>query len=219
MPHRFRAAIFDLDGTLIDSLADIADATDRALSAFGFPGHDLASYRYFVGDGMGMLMRRAAPAGSGEETARRLLARMLEEYASAWRVKTRPYPGIPELLDDLVRRGCKLAVLSNKPHPMTLEVVAHFFPSVPFDRVQGSPSPSSPAKPDPALALSIAASFGLPPAEVAFVGDTRTDMRTAANAGMPAVGVSWGFRPRGELEENGAAFILDSPGQFPLYLC
>ena len=213
-----RAAIFDLDGTLLDSAGDIADAANRALSSMRFPEHDRAAYTRFVGNGMELLMRRVAPEGCGEDAIRTLLERMLREYDSGWAVKTRPYAGIPELLHTLSTQDWKLAVLSNKPHGVVCEIVTHFFPDVPFGRVQGSLSPSLPAKPDPALALDIAASFGLSPAESVVVGDMRTDVNVAKNAGMPSVGVSWGFRSRAELESYGAWRVIDSPGEFlPLF--
>lgn len=207
------AVIFDLDGTLLDTIEDIGTAANRALEDAGYPTHPLEAYKYFVGNGMERLMRRCAPEGIGEEDLRRVLESMLRLYADAWDVHSRPYDGILDLLAALGARKVPVAVLSNKPHQTTVAVIARYFPDVPFVQVQGSPSPSVPAKPDPTLALEIAEALDVPPSSVAFMGDTRTDMQTAANAGMFPVGVAWGFRPREELVESGARVVLETPLQ------
>lgn len=206
------AVIFDLDGTLVDSLEDLADAVNAALAAFSLPTHPLEPYKYFVGDGMETLLRRAAPPETPEEILADLVARMKQEYARNWAVKTRPYQGIAAMLTTLAGKKIPMAVLTNKPHEFAGEVVNRFFPDAPFAIVQGSPSGGK-AKPDPAMALSIAERFGLKPECVAFIGDSRTDMDTAVNAGMLPVGVLWGFRPERELLGHGAKVIISTPGE------
>lgn len=204
-----RGIIFDLDGTLLDSLEDLADASNAVLVAEGLATHPAGAYRFFVGDGMQNLMRRAAPSAT-EEEVRRLVAAMGREYAENWAVKSRPYEGIAAMLEGVRARGLPMAVLSNKPHVFTERVVGHFFPEADFVRVQGSPE-NGRAKPDPSLALDIARTMALPPKRVLFVGDSSTDMDTAAAAGMIPVGVLWGFRPEDELRAHGAQTLLARP--------
>jgi haloacid dehalogenase superfamily, subfamily IA, variant 3 with third motif having DD or ED/haloacid dehalogenase superfamily, subfamily IA, variant 1 with third motif having Dx(3-4)D or Dx(3-4)E len=204
------AFIFDLDGTLIDSIEDLADAGNAALETCGFPPHPVAPYNYFVGDGMENLMRRAAPAGTDDAVIKKLVAAVHAAYATGWAIKTRPYDGIVPMLERLAASGRKLAVLSNKPHPFTVEVTRHFFPNVPFAAVQGSPAGGK-AKPEPGMALAMAQELGVAPRDIVFMGDTRTDMQTAVNAGFIPLGVLWGFRPRAELEEYGAEIIIEKP--------
>lgn len=207
-----KACFFDLDGTLLDSLEDLADAGNAALASKGYPTHPADAYRYFVGDGMETLIRRAAPQGVEEDVLRLLTQTMRDEYALGWARKTRPYPGITTMLDELRQRGVVLAVLSNKPHEFTELAVRRFFPNTPFARIQGSPKGGR-AKPDPALALAMAAELGLAPEEVLFIGDSRTDMDTAVAAGMFPLGVLWGFRPASELTEHGAKALVEDPIQ------
>ena len=192
-----RAVLFDLDGTLLDTLDDLADATNAALAELGLPQHPTGAYKYFVGDGFEQLVRRAI----GEEhLTEALLARGIElarcEYARCWAEKTQPYPGIPELLDELGRRGIPMAVLSNKPHEFTRLCVTRLLSHWRFQVIQGA-VPDLARKPDPGGALAIAAGMGLAPGEVLYLGDTNTDMQTAAAAKMFAVGALWGFRNRG----------------------
>lgn len=204
------AVIFDLDGTLIASLEDLADAVNAALTAYSLPVHPVAAYNYFVGDGMAVLVRRAVPEGTSDATAAAVLERVKEEYARNWAYKTRAYNGIDPMLEKLAAMDVPLAVLSNKPHRFTVEVVEHFFPGTPFRVVQGHPD-TGPGKPDPALALAIAERLALEPARIGFMGDSRTDMDTAVNAGMLPIGVLWGFRPESELTRHGARVLLARP--------
>lgn len=206
---KFRAIIFDLDGTLLDSLADLADSMNCVLEAAGLPTHNVEAYKRFVGDGMENLVRRALPHDRQDE-ADRALAAMRAEYGRRWRDKTRPYPGIPELLDALQERSLRLAILSNKPDDFTRLIVARLLPHWRIDAVMGL-RPGWPRKPDPAGALAIARDLGLPPAAFLYVGDTDTDMRTAKAAGMFAVGVLWGFRTKEELCAHGAAALIEHP--------
>ncbi len=207
----FDAAVFDLDGTLLDTLKDLADAMNRVLGRHGYPTHPQDAYRYFVGEGARLLVTRTLPETERTDpTIERVLADFMQDYGTAWNVATRPYPGIPELLAALHERGVRLAVLSNKPHPFTVSCTHRFFPDHPFDLVYGQ-LPEFPRKPDPTTALRIAAEFGAPPERCLYLGDTATDMQTACRAGMAAVGVLWGFRPADELTEHGAAVLIETP--------
>ena len=201
--------MFDLDGTLTDSLADLANATNHALTAVGCPVHPTAAYRTLVGDGARVLCERALPSDR-LDLVDRALSLMRAHYAQHWSDETRPYAGIVELLAELQRRGLKLAVLSNKPDHFTKQLIAHYFPETKFDAIHGHRE-SVPLKPDPTAALQIAAELDVPPEQWLYLGDTNTDMQTARAAGMYAVGVLWGFREREELESAGAQRIIDQP--------
>jgi phosphoglycolate phosphatase len=205
------AVIFDLDGTLIDSLADIAESTNAALAEGGYPIHSLETYKRFVGDGMPALVRRALPAESRDPaTIDALVESVRRIYRSRWDRSTRPYAGIAELLDALVKRRLSLAVLSNKPQESTELAVARLLSRWRFAAVVGA-RPDLPLKPDPAGATLIARELGLEPSRIAYLGDTDTDMRTARAAGMYAVGAGWGFRPASELHTTGARLVIEHP--------
>ncbi len=205
--------LFDLDGTLLDTLEDLADSTNRCLARLGFPGHPVEAYRYFVGDGLANLALRTLPAERRDPTTVQALQELFNgDYREHWADKTRPYEGIAGLLDGLAARGRPMAVLSNKPHAFTVEMVGHFFSAWRFAAVFGARE-SHPRKPDPAAALEAGGQMGLAPAQVLYAGDTRTDMETARNAGMFAVGVLWGFRPRAELEQSGAQALVARPAE------
>jgi phosphoglycolate phosphatase len=201
------AVFLDLDGTLLDSVQDLADAANAALRAFKLPEHPVHAYKYFVGDGFEMLIERASPKNTDPDLRLRIMRHAREEYRRNWAKSSKPYPGIPEMLAKLQKRKIPLIVLSNKPHELTLPVMQHFFPSIRFARIQGSP-PGIRAKPDPALALAILQELGLEAREVLFMGDTGVDMTTAVNAGCFPVGVLWGFRTGEELRRHGARLIL-----------
>lgn len=207
-----RAVIFDLDGTLLDTLDDLANAMNAVLSGLGLQGHDREKYKRFVGDGVRNLVLRVLPEERrGEEAlAERVSGMMREIYGRDCLVSTRPYTGIQELLSALRGRKMKLAVLSNKPHPMTTRLVEHFFPDGVFEAVYGQREDMK-RKPDPDGALLIAEELGLPPGDFAYVGDTDTDMLTARAAGMRAVGALWGFRDAAELLDNGADVLISEP--------
>jgi len=199
---KYEAVLFDLDGTLLDTLRDLADSMNSALKSMGFPIHAVEKYKYFVGDGMYNLVLRTLPPGIREESIiKECLAKMNDEYGKRWADTTRPYDGIPELLDRLDGLGLKKAVLSNKPHDFT---------KLSFDVVLGQRE-GVPKKPDPAAALEIVDKLDIPPEKFLYLGDTNTDMKTANAAGMYAVGVLWGFREADELTENGARVLIKSP--------
>lgn len=207
----FPAVVFDLDGTLLDSLEDIGRAANLVLVQAGFPAHEMVAYRQFIGEGVGTLFRRALPVDAvSPDLVDRCMAGFREAYATAWNVATRPYPGIPELLDELSRRGCKLAVLSNKPDSFTRQCVEQLLDRWRFDVIFGERA-GIPRKPDPVAALEIAERLRVPPAECLYLGDTSVDMQTATRAGMFAVGAAWGFRPVAELLEYGARAIVEQP--------
>lgn len=211
MPHSFDAVMFDLDGTLADTLALIADCGNHALRSLGRPDIAQPRYRYLAGQGLRSLMSEAlGPADSPLiEQGMDLFREHYEAHALA---QTRAYDGVPQLLDALVDRGLKLAVLSNKPDRFTRETVAHLFPRTPFQAVVGE-RPGVALKPDPAGALRIAAELGVAPHRWLYVGDTMVDMRTAVGAGMFPLGVLWGFRDEPELLEHGAKAIIPTPAE------
>lgn len=206
---KIRAVLFDLDGTLADTLADLAHATNWALAQIGCPAHPVESYRYMVGDGARQLCSRALPADKQDllDEAVRLERERYNEHCFE---QTRLYDGIPELISALTERRCKLAVLSNKPDDFTKRTIAHYFQPSPFAIVRGQ-LPNVPLKPDPTAAQQIAQELGIPPGHWLYLGDTNTDMRTARAAGMHAVGVLWGFRDRDELVGSGAEHVVAKP--------
>jgi len=211
MPHK--AILFDLDGTLLDTLYDLGDAVNRALSLMGFPTHPLGDYRGFIGDGAVILITRALPRENRNETTiRTCLQAFREIYDRNWNVKTRPYDSIPEVLDTLATRGMKMAVLSNKPHGLTIRCVTHLLPNCHFDAVLGQRE-EAPRKPNPAGALEIAERLHIPPSAFFYLGDSAVDMKTAVAAEMFPVGVLWGFRTADELQENGAKVLIDHPSK------
>lgn len=210
--RRFDLVIFDLDGTLVDTLADIAAAMNAALAARGFPTHAVEAYKTMVGDGALVLAQRTLPPAEAATTG--LAEACAREYSLQYRALghglARPYDGITALLADLRALGVAAAVLSNKPHELAVECVDEFFPRGTFRVVLGQ-RPGTPRKPDPAGVHEIIRSLGAEPARCLYVGDTPTDMETAAAAGLPSVGVTWGFRPEDELRAAGAWRIVRHP--------
>ena len=208
---KYKAAIFDLDGTLLDTLQDLGDSMNQVLKSQGLPIHEIEKYKYFVGNGMYNLVMRTLPPDRREESFVSYCHTLLKkEYGKRWADTTKPYEGIPELLDKFTTLRYKLAVLSNKPHEFTQLVVKKLLPDWKFDVIFGERQ-GVPRKPAPAGALEIADLFGIPTDEFLYFGDTGTDMITAKAAGMFAVGVLWGFRPADELLENGADLLVEKP--------
>jgi phosphoglycolate phosphatase len=208
---RIKAVIFDLDGTLLNTLEDIGNAVNRVLLKRGYSTHPIDSYRQFVGDGSEMLIKRAIPESNS--TPDRVLACLDEfktEYGKTWDVTTKPYAGIPELLNRLTLYGVRLAVLSNKPHVFARQCVDRQLAAWTFEKVIGFSS-RFPKKPDPAGALSIVEDLGLDKGDCLFMGDSGVDMQTAAAAGLFPVGAAWGFRSEAELMEYGCRFLARHP--------
>jgi len=207
----FDGAIFDLDGTLLDSLSDIAGAANSVLSQHGFPTHPLIDYRQIVGDGVQQLLRRALPPERDDaETLAACMKTMQVEYPRHLNRTARPYPGIPELTAELQKLGLRLAVLSNKPDQFTTRCVTDFFPPDLFNPIRGL-RPDCPRKPDPTGALQIISQWAAVPSRVFYLGDSGTDMQTAVNAGLFPVGVLWGYRDAAELLKAGAKRLLRTP--------
>jgi phosphoglycolate phosphatase len=209
--NHFSAVVFDLDGTLLDTLEDLGDAVNRVLSDHGFPVHPMDAYRYFVGDGSAVLMERALPESArGSAVYRQCLAAFMADYDRSWKVKSRLYDGISEMLDSLTARGIDMAILSNKSHGFTVNCVRDLLSDWRFRAVFGLRD-DVPRKPDPAGALEISRLLGADPDRMLYLGDTAIDMQTAASAGMFPVGALWGFRTRQELLENGAKALIQHP--------
>ena len=208
---QFKAICFDLDGTLLDSLADLANCTNKILLKRGFPEHPEAAYRYFVGDGAKMLMTRVLPEEVRNESLIEECRQDFETaYRECWDEQTVPYENIPELLNALQRHKLKLTVLSNKPHEFTLLAVNKLLPSWYFEIILGQRE-GVPRKPDPAGMLEICEKMKIPPGSFIYLGDTATDMKTSVAAGCFSVGVLWGFRSEEELRDNGANAIVKDP--------
>lgn len=206
------AIIYDLDGTLLDTLDDLADSANQVLRELGCPVHPVDAYRYFVGDGVRELIRRCLPESRRNDSALvdRAVGMMAETYAGQWHINTRVYPGIKEMIACAADCGLPQTVLSNKPDTFTHIMTDHYFPDHPFADIRGQKE-GVPKKPHPDGALSIAHALHVPPPQVLYLGDTRTDMQTAVAAGMFAVGACWGFRPREELAEHGAQVLAGHP--------
>ncbi len=208
---KFKAVIFDLDGTLLDTIEDISDSMNLVLEKRGFKTHTIEFYKSAVGAGTEKLVVDSLPESArDEETIKECLKELKENYSRMWANKTKPYPGIEELLKDLNLKRIPLSILSNKDDRFTKEIVKHFFPDVKFEFVFGSRE-GIPKKPSPEVPLYIAEKTSISPKEYIFVGDSAFDMLTAKNAGMFPVGVSWGFKPVESLIKSGAEIIINSP--------
>lgn len=210
---KYQAAIFDLDGTLLNTLADIADSMNAVLVRRGFPVHETGAYKYLIGDGVRVLAERSLPESERDEaTVEGCIRELRIEYAGRWGKKTRPYPGIPQLLSAIARRGVRMNILSNKLDEFTRKAADDFLPGFEFDFIIGA-KPGLPAKPDPSGALHIAGHLEIEPGRFLYLGDTGVDMMTAVRAGMFPVGALWGFRDEKELRENGAEATICSPAE------
>lgn len=206
-----QAVIFDLDGTLINSLYDIADSMNIVLVSHGFPTHDYDKYRLLIGKGLKNLSENAIPEENrNDETIGKVFKDMIQVYGQNVVNKTVLYKGIPELLDLLKTKGYKIAILSNKAHELTTSIAKKILNKWQFDFIIGS-KPEIPRKPDPSGALICSEELGIAPESILYLGDSGVDMQTACAAGMTAIGVTWGFRSREELIENGAISTIDSP--------
>ena len=207
----FRGVIFDLDGTLVDSLEDLTNAINTVLKQHGFPTHSVAACQSFIGHGVRDLVVKSLPKEyQNEEWIQRCFDEMILEYRDNCTVKTKIYDGINDLLDTLTDRGLKLAVLSNKADELTKKIVKALFPKWNFEVVAGLKIEEL-KKPNPIVAIEISEKMGIPVENLVFVGDTSVDMETAKSAGMHPVGVVWGFRTKAELIASGAKYILENP--------
>jgi phosphoglycolate phosphatase len=208
---KYRCVLFDLDGTLVNTIADIAESMNRALEHNGFPALPPQDYREIVGWGIEKLAFSAIPQGERtEELAKKVAADSGRFYAEHPIVHSQPYPGIPEILSALVQKKVKMAVISNKPDTVAQLVIRGLFPANPFQIIRGE-IPGFARKPDPSSVWEILAAIDKLPQETIFAGDSEVDIETAQNAGCFPLGVSWGFRPRRTLESAGAARIIDRP--------
>lgn len=213
-----KLVIFDLDGTLLNTIADLAAATNQALQHYGYPTHEVEAYRFFVGNGINKLFERALPETERtEENILKIRSRFVPYYDTHNADLSRPYPGIPELLRTLQQKGIKIAVASNKYQAATRKLIAHYFPEINFVEVLGQRE-GTPAKPDPCIVHDIIAKAGVKQEEALYVGDSNVDMQTAHNAGVTAVGVAWGFRPRTELEALHPAHIIENAKELLSFL-
>lgn len=201
-------AIFDLDGTLLDTVADLANATNQALAKCGYPTHPTEAYYRFVGNGINKLFARALPEEARtEENVQRIRTLFIPYYNEHNADDSHPYPGIVELLTQLQSQGIQLAVASNKYQQATAKLVGHFFPNIRFAAVYGQRE-SVPIKPDPTIVNDILSETGISRAHTLYIGDSGVDMQTARNASVESVGVTWGFRDEEELYNNGATHII-----------
>ena len=209
--------IFDLDGTLVNSLPGIVGSLNRSLIGHGLPPHSHAAIRAFIGDGLHTLVQRAAPAGTVPAEIDALVTQFKNDYALSWAEGTVVYPGIHSLLDELQRSGYPLAVLSNKTHSFTEIITRTVFPLIYFARVLGQQE-GIPPKPHPAGAFQIALTLGAALDNCVMIGDSTMDLETAANAGMQAIAVTWGYHDRKRLITAGATRIIDHPSELPALL-
>ena len=209
MKKIYRAAIFDMDGTLTDTLADLYDSVNEMLDHFNFPRRSLDEVRQFVGNGSRKLMIRALPADKAD-CVDAALDFYNDCYARNCLNKVKPYAGIMEMLATLEDKKIPLGICTNKQHFAAVAIAEKTLAPIKFSAVSGD-EPNRPRKPDPTRALEIAKNFGVAPKDVAYFGDTAVDIKTALNAGFLAIGVTWGFRPRSELENSGAEIIIDTP--------
>jgi len=212
-----KAIIFDLDGTLLDTLEDIAESANDVIRGFNAAPHPVDDYRYFVGNGLARLMERAMPDDAGSEEIAESLKLFESRYEMRWHNKTRPYPGIMKMLEDLLHSGIKIAILSNKPDNFTQKCVHLFFPKISFQVITGKKD-GSPPKPDPQSTRDIIDILGVSNDQVLFVGDSSVDIYTGRAAGITAIGVGWGFRTKNELEKAGADLVIDAPQELIEYV-
>lgn len=213
-----KLVIFDLDGTLLNTIADLANSTNYALKVLGYPIHEPDKYNFMVGNGINKLFERALPDGEKtEENVLRVRQEFVPYYDQHNADKSRPYPGVTELLETLQTAGMQLAVASNKYQTATEKLIAHYFPNIKFTAVFGQRE-GIPVKPDPIIVKEILQIAKVQEEETLYVGDSGVDMQTAINAGVTSCGVSWGFRPRTELESFHPDHIVDNAEEIKL-LC
>lgn len=213
-----KLAIFDLDGTLLDTIADLAAATNFALAHYGLPTHKEEEYKFFVGDGINKMFERALPEDKrNEEYITKLRSQFVPYYDVHNSDLSRPYPGMVELLKELQRNNIAIGVASNKYQEAAVKLVLQFFPGIDFALILGQRE-GVPSKPDPTIAYEIIEHTGIAKEDTVYIGDSCVDMQTGKNAGVTTVGVSWGFRPKAELESYNPDFIADNADELRKYL-
>ncbi len=206
-----KGVIFDLDGTLLDTLQDLSDSVNKALTKYGYPAHSPEEYKARIGNGFRNLMEVSLPAECRDDaTISKILAEFLEVYSKNYTLQTKPYDGISKLLFELSKKNILLGINSNKRTDYTLELAGKNFPNTAFAGIFGERS-GIPRKPDPASALEIAALMKLEPSEIIYIGDSGTDIKTGINAGMSTAGVLWGFRGIEEFIDSHADYIFHAP--------
>ncbi len=210
---KYESVVFDLDGTLLNTLEDLADSMNHVLRGRGLPTHDTEAYRFFVGGGAVALVQRTLPQDKqSDELIDDCVNEFRATYISNWNVKTRLYDGVADMLDALSGGPVQMAIFSNKPDDFVKLCIREYFSQWEFVTVLGQRD-GVPLKPDPAGALQAAQALNAEPKDVLYVGDTGTDMKTAVNAGMFPLGVLWGFRPEAELREQGAEELISEPSE------
>ncbi len=213
-----KTVLFDLDGTLLDTIAGLQIALNEVLGLRGLPLHTPQAMRQMVGEGIEVLIDRALPESQrNDATINQIVLEMKVAYDRVWEQGTQPYPGIPQMLAQIQHAGVPCSVLSNKPDEFTRVMVQHYFNDIPFVHVRGS-LPGVPKKPEPDVALQIAAMMGGTPEQSIFVGDTWVDIQTGVRAGMKTAGVLWGFRDEAELKKAGATVIVSNPQELARYI-
>lgn len=204
-----KGVVFDMDGTLLNTLPDLTALTNAVLSDLGYPTHTEEAIRGFIGDGVRALMMRAMPDSASDDEKEAALAEWKSRYQEFGRRKTVPYPNIIEMLEELKSKGVKLGVLSNKFDAAVKDLAGFYFPAT-FDVAKGE-SPTCPRKPDPTGLIASIQEIGLNPSQVAYIGDSAGDMKTAKAAGAMAIGVSWGYQTVDRLVSAGADMVIDDP--------
>ena len=210
---RYHTYIFDLDGTLLDTLTDLAASCNYALRTHGMPEHSIDDVRRFVGNGVRLLMERAVPGGAGHPDFEATFATFREHYMQHSLDTTRPYPGIPEVLAELKKRGCRLAVVSNKMMAATVELCRHFFPDTIEVAIGENEAAGIRKKPAPDTVFAALKELGVEKDGAVYVGDSDVDFRTSVNAGIPCISVLWGFRDRDFLIQHGAKTFISAPSE------
>ncbi|MDD3265918.1 MAG: HAD family hydrolase [Burkholderiales bacterium] len=210
---KYKAVVFDLDGTLLNTILDIANPVNLVLKQYGMPTHEIENFRYLIGNGIGNLVYRALPSEVAESTLySKVLESVLEEYQKHLNRSTKPYDGITDMLQNLANLGVSINILSNKADEFMDEVVSQYFSEFNFDFIFGARH-GVPLKPNPHSIFEIMSELDIDSDECVFVGDSDADMQAAKNAGVYAVGVNWGFRGKEELLRNGADIVIDTPGE------
>ncbi len=216
MPTKKDLVIFDLDGTLLNTIADLGSSCNYALRTMGYAEHPIAAYNYMVGNGVRKLLERANP-DVGSEKIDELHHHFLEHYDEPCTDHTAPYPGITEMLHELTKRGVAVAVATNKYQSAAEKIIRHYFPEVPFVAIMGQVD-ERPPKPDPSIDFAILLDHPTPKAKVLHVGDSAVDIETARRACVESIGVSWGFRPVSELRRAYADHVVSSPSEILKYV-